>query len=477
MADTSVPQPTFGPNGFVAPSEADVLAGVQADIDAAFGGGLNPALSTPQGQLASSETAIIGDSYAMFIWFCNQVDPAYNSGRMQDGIGRIYFIERFAARPTAVTATCSGLTGVKIPIGALARAADGNLYVCQEAGTIPDSGSVDLTFACAVPGPIPLSAGSLNQIYQTIFGWDSVTNAADGALGRNVESRSEFEERRRVSTGINSMGPLPAILGAVLQVPNVLDAFVTENVAMTNTVIGGVTIGPKSMYVCVLGGDSQTIGEAIWSRKMPGCGYNGNVLVTVEDPSPEYLPPAPAYSVAFMRPRIVDFAVLVTLQNSNAIPSDALAQIQAVIISAFAGADGGPRAKIGSIVYASRYYAPVISLGSWAQQVVSIKVGRVGRGALFTGSITGTTLTVSGVSNGTLSVGQLLQGTVGDVLSGTTITQLGSGTGGVGTYTVSHNHAVSSQVLTATDMLDEVQVNIDEAPSVAADDIGLALRL
>src|SRR5713226_6062534 len=105
---TSVPRPTFGDKGFVAPVEADVLAGVQADVDAAFGGGLNPGLYTPQGQLASSEAAIIGDSNAMFLWFCSQVDPAYSSGRMQDAIARIYFIERIPGQPTVVTARCLG---------------------------------------------------------------------------------------------------------------------------------------------------------------------------------------------------------------------------------------------------------------------------------------------------------------------------------------------------------------------------------
>ena len=42
------------------PSEQAILAGVQADINAAFGGGVNPSLQTPQGQLAQSETALIG---------------------------------------------------------------------------------------------------------------------------------------------------------------------------------------------------------------------------------------------------------------------------------------------------------------------------------------------------------------------------------------------------------------------------------
>jgi hypothetical protein len=36
---TNVPGITFGPTGFVAPAEQDVLTGVQADIDQAFGGG------------------------------------------------------------------------------------------------------------------------------------------------------------------------------------------------------------------------------------------------------------------------------------------------------------------------------------------------------------------------------------------------------------------------------------------------------
>jgi hypothetical protein len=52
----------------------------------------------------------------------------------------------------------------------------------------------------------------------------------------------------------------------------------------------------------------------------------------------------------------------------------------------------------------------------------------------FTGSISGTTLTVTAVSSGTLSVGQTLTtyGTANGVLQGTTIASLGTGTGGTG---------------------------------------------
>jgi Flp pilus assembly protein TadG len=66
--------------------------------------------------------------------------------------------------------------------------------------------------------------------------------------------------------------------------------------------------------------------------------------------------------------------------------------------------------------------------------------------ASFTGSISGTVLTVTSVTSGTLVVGATITGT--GVTSGTTITAYGTGTGGSGTYTVSHSQTVGSKTLT-----------------------------
>lgn len=71
--------------------------------------------------------------------------------------------------------------------------------------------------------------------------------------------------------------------------------------------------------------------------------------------------------------------------------------------------------------------------------------------AVVTGSISGTTLTVSAVASGTLSIGVVLSGT--GVMVGTTITALGTGTGGTGTYTVSASQTVSSTTITASNSL------------------------
>jgi len=68
--------------------------------------------------------------------------------------------------------------------------------------------------------------------------------------------------------------------------------------------------------------------------------------------------------------------------------------------------------------------------------------------AVFTGSTSGTTLTVSSMSSGTIAVGQSLYG-IG-VSAETVITALGTGTGGVGTYTINLSQTVTSSVLNST---------------------------
>lgn len=63
-------------------------------------------------------------------------------------------------------------------------------------------------------------------------------------------------------------------------------------------------------------------------------------------------------------------------------------------------------------------------------------------GAYGTGSISGTTLTITSVTNGTYAVGQRVSGN--GIVSGTYIKALGTGTGGTGTYTVTQSQTVAS---------------------------------
>lgn len=94
----------------------------------------------------------------------------------------------------------------------------------------------------------------------------------------------------------------------------------------------------------------------------------------------------------------------------------------------------------------STLYANGWGAGTWGGILPSSSV-------TFTGSISGTTLTVSAVVSGTLAVGQLITGTGVSASppgsSATYITALGTGTGGVGTYTVGVSQTVSSTTMFA----------------------------
>jgi hypothetical protein len=66
--------------------------------------------------------------------------------------------------------------------------------------------------------------------------------------------------------------------------------------------------------------------------------------------------------------------------------------------------------------------------------------------AVFTGSITTTTLDVTAMTSGDIYLGMEISGT--GVTAGTRITAFGTGTGGVGTYTVSASQTVASTTIT-----------------------------
>ena len=356
---TNVPAITWVNGSPVLPAELDILSGVQEDINTAFGGGVNPSLQTPQGQLAQSETALIGQKNNEIAYIANQVNPAFASGIWQDAIGYIYFITRIPGAGTVVQATCTGAVGTVIPAGAIAQDTSGYLYSSLAAATIPPSGSVTIEFQNQTQGPIACNIGALSNIYTAIAGWDTITNTTAGALGNYVESRAAFEARRSASVAGNAVNSLQSIYGAVASLANVIGVLVVDNPS-NGTVNYGPTsypLAPHSVCVSVAGGTSSDIAQAIWGKKPPGCNYNGNTSVTVYDNN--YSTPVP-YTVTYLTPTSVPVYFNVNIKNSSLLPANITTLVQNAVIQTFNGLDGsGPPVSIGSTSYSGRYYANI----------------------------------------------------------------------------------------------------------------------
>ena len=487
---TNVPSPTFGNNGLVLPSQSAILAGVQADIAAAFasqgtinftttsGGVTNP---TSAGQLANSLAAIISNAYAAFGAVVNGVDPAFASGRMQDAIGRLYFMNRIAATFTTLSVSCIGAVGTVIPFGATIQDSQGYLYTCTAAGTIPVAGHVTLSFANLQPGPLAVPASI--SIYQSVSGWNTVS-LLSGVLGSYAESRPAYELRRQQSVSANANGSTAAIQGALLALPGVTSAYCTQNDTNGTQTIQGVALPANSLYVAVLGtASSSAIAQTILSRKNPGCSYYsgaGSVTTSVVRTS-GYQYPYPTYSVTYTVPSNLQILLNISIVNSTSVPSNAATLIQAAVLASFSGADGGQAVGIAAQLLSSRiiqtittptingvtnaYYLP------WAQ-VLSVQIGSINApGATFTGSISGTTLTVSSVSSGAIATGQTLMDTSGNILTGTSIIS-GSGL----SWTVSSSQTLGSETIYGvTASLYKITPNLNQYPVTSNPLISLTL--
>ncbi|RYM55665.1 baseplate J/gp47 family protein [Serratia proteamaculans] len=379
VVTTAVPAVTITATGLAIPDELDILNGRLSDLDTAMGGGMSTSLTTPQGQIAMSDTAIIAAKNDELAELTNLINPDYSSGRYQDGIARIYFIDRIAATGTIVTATCTGLVGTVIPANSVAVDEQGYIYYSLSAVTIPAIGSIDVLFQNQTTGPIACPIGALNSIYKAVNGWSSVNNSTAGVIGNDVEGRANFEYRRKQSVAKNAVNTLGAIYAAVLAVDGVSDAYVTDNKtgSAVNKGITNYSVLAHSIYVAAYGGASTDIGNAIYRSAPPGVDMNGATTVVIQD-TENYVFPYPEYTIKFVTPSAVSVHFKVQLQENDLLPSDITAQVQQAIINSFNGEDGGTRARIGSKIFAGRYYSGIQNIDQDNVNILDVTISKDG---------------------------------------------------------------------------------------------------
>lgn len=372
---------SFDPQvGMTAPDTAAIRDLVEGDwINAFNSGDGSPALdteaATPAGQCIDAETAYLAQANADLLFLCNQFNPLVAEGIWQDAIAKIYFINRKTSLPTTVTCQVTGLAGTVIPVGALIQDDDGIQYECTAETAIGNDGTASVPFQCTQTGPIECSAGTLNSIVTVIPGWDSVENAADGVTGRLVESQVDFENRRYDSVAKNAHGSAAALQGALADVEGVIDCRVLENVANTTVTKNGVSIDGHSVAICIYGGSDDDIAETIYLKKSGGCGTTGNTEIsyTATDFSNA------VYDYEIVRPTETNVKIVVTISDSETLPSDVETLIKNAVVGDFLGEDknsGNTRVGLASTVYASRFSVAIIkTAGIKTLESITIALG------------------------------------------------------------------------------------------------------
>lgn len=365
--------------GMVADDVETVRASVQEAWQNAFSDVDNPALnvdpSTPQGQLIDSQTAAIVDKDNQILYLSNMFNPLTSEGIWQDALAQIYFITRQSAIASSAVCTCTGRVGTVIEEGAIIENADdGTQWKCAEAGTIPQGGTIDLTFECTETGAISAAAGTLTKIVTVIAGWDAVTNADAATVGQSQENQGTFEARRYKSVALNSRSAVASVYSRVGQVEGVLSLYVNDNKSDLPVEIDGVTLAPHSVFVSVTGGDDYDVAKAIYNSISAGCAFNGETEVEVTDDVT-----GARNIVKFNRPENLDVGVKVTLRGSDDLPANAEEIVREAVYGNFYGTNnetqGGlpvTRVSQGDDLYASRFYPSIVNQG--VNYILSIQV-------------------------------------------------------------------------------------------------------
>lgn len=321
-------------SGIIVPITSDILAGVREEYKAAFGQDLDISPETPQGILITAESIARSNVTRNDAALANQINPNYAGGVFLDSLLALLGSERVPAEHTTVSCNLSGVAGTTILAGS--RVSDTiNNAVFESADTVilSGGGTGTVIFRAIDPGPLDIGIGTVTQILPPgTLDWETVTNPAVGTPGTFTESDATARNRRKVTLASQGSMISEAIISAVNNVEGVrIPILYRENFTGSNEVIDGITLVPHSIYVCVYGGVSLSIAEAIWSKKPPGTNFNGSTTVNVLD-----TPSGVTYPVKFQRPTEVPILVKATVKSDVSI-QDPVATVKRAILDYAAG--------------------------------------------------------------------------------------------------------------------------------------------
>ena len=356
-------------NGITTPQTSEIKEAFQEIFTDAFGSDLNLDDATPQGALIDDMTQAKQTSNSLLLYVFNQLNPETAEGIFQDALAKLYFVERKEATRSIVNCTCVGLAGtvlngVDSGNPALAQSVNGDIFECVTGGTIPASGSITLAFRSQETGKIAVAQNTVNRIYQSVIGWDSVNNSASGTEGDEEETRAEFEKRIKDSLALNATGSLSALQSAIANLDGVTHYKLWENVTDSSVTTRGVTLNPHSVWICVNSAvGSDDMAEVIYKNKSGGADTNGALLCSYVDPETNV-----AYAYYYDNP--IDTDVYVKITTPDEVSSEIADKLKDAVIANFNGDSNETRISIGDSVYASRFVGDLTAITG----IVSVEV-------------------------------------------------------------------------------------------------------
>ena len=272
----SYPLPTLAPTvsaaGISTVSFYDIQQSLIASAKQIFGNDVYLGNDSQDGQLIGVFSQAINDCNQIAAAVFNSFSPTYSQGAQLSSLVGINGLQRNTSSASTAVGTVTGTVGTEINGGVVADD-NGNLWNLPSPVTIPFGGSISVTVTAQQNGNISASIGSINQIVNPQFGWQSFSNTAAAVLGQSIETDTSLKKRQSISTELSATTLTSTIIAAIANLIGVVRNGGYDN-DTNSTDPNGVPSGALAM--AVQGGASQDIVNSIAILKSPGCKTYGS---------------------------------------------------------------------------------------------------------------------------------------------------------------------------------------------------------
>lgn len=279
-------------NGLEVQSYDDILTNIQDGMNSIYaedGETINFGSETPDGQVTNILAQLGTDVRELAQGVYNSFDPDKCSGSVQDSRYALNYLFRkggtFTIQNIDVTVnktvTLQGLDGSYNDINAASYTVSdnaGSLWYLIDTSTIT-AGTTSLPFRSQNYGSYQPAIGTITNQVTKVLGVTGVTNSvAATTLGAAQESDLQFRIRRNRSTAVKGQNNTDAMLGQILGLDGVTDAYIFVNIPNADDY--NSNLPDYSVWTIVEGGANSDIAETIYQNST-GLPTYGTVTVNV----------------------------------------------------------------------------------------------------------------------------------------------------------------------------------------------------
>lgn len=313
----------IGINGLVTQTYSEIVADITQKFMSIYGANINLAQNTSDGQWLGILAQAKRDILDLITQYYNNLDTDTVIGLPQQILYKLngLYIKAFTYSYVYVDVTTTQsvtLQGLDDNLesadgtGYTVRDTNGNRWILAESVDL-EAGTTTLNFRAADLGSVTALPNTITVMETVLRGVSGVNNSAINYItGQTGETSSEFRTRRKKSMTVPTQGFEDSIESQMLALTNVSQCKVYDN--KTNAEVN--TIPAHTVWVVVLGGTAQEIGQVIYANMPPGIPMKGNESVAIQRVAGNI--ETVYYDIA----SAVDIYVRATIKNFNITPLD-----------------------------------------------------------------------------------------------------------------------------------------------------------